>query len=284
VPTTSNIVHMPNPRPTDTVVIDGSAIVGVMIRNVTLGFGSYTANYEVQLAMNGTRDGFQAFCADKTDLQNAVREMNSDERELCSGNGVNYAEIVIAYDALAVIGDAPVKGCISSSELAYLYTHANLTWDKVRKGLDKVPVKVFAPPAQTAAAQYFAEQVLNGNPQIRTADIQQLIANGGGIGYLPLAQAQKLGNRLTIIPIDSGSGCTAPSNATIWDRSYNFLSRPLYLYINRESLRRGEVFHFITYLLSVPGQARIADPGFVLLPSTAYQKLQSQIDQLYRTG
>ncbi len=283
-PASSSSVRLPEPRPLNTVVIDGSAIVGVVIRNVQLGFESFTPGYKVQLAMNGTRDGFTAFCDDKTDIQNAVRSINSDEIAACSRNGVNYVEIAIGFDALAVVGDAPVEGCISGTELSYIYTHANLTWGSVRSGLPSVVVNVFAPPPQTAAAQFFDEQVLNNTPGIKTPDIQQLIMHGGGIGYLPLTQARQLNGRLPILAVDSGKGCTAPSEQTIWDGSYGFLSRPLYLYINRQSLRRSEVFRFVTYALSVPGQARILDAGFVLAPADAYQKAQSQLDQISQTG
>ncbi len=107
-----------------------------------------------------------------------------------------------------------------------------------------------------------------------------MIAEGDGIGYLALIDARRLAGRLPIIAVDSGAGCTAPSEETVWNGSYSFLSRPLYLYINRQSLRRSEVYRFISYLLSVPGQARANDSGFLSAPPEAYRDAQAEVDRL----
>src|SRR5258708_27855740 len=158
--------RVPNPRPPNTIVVDGSAIVGVLIRSVALGLQAISPGDTIQLGNSGTRDGFTLLCNDKTDIQEAVRAINTDETAACLRNRIDTLQITIGYDALAIIGDAPVQGCISASELAYIYTHdtANLQWNDVRSGLQAAPVRGFAPAPQTAAAQFFAEQVLNSQP------------------------------------------------------------------------------------------------------------------------
>src|SRR5260221_1726973 len=276
--------RVPNPRPANTVVVDGSAIVGVLIRNAVLGFQAVSPDTSVRLGNSGTRDGFKLLCDDKTDIQAAVRAINTDETSACLRNRVDTLQIIVGYDALAIVGDAPVQSCISASELAYVYTHdtANLHWNDVRAGLQADLVRVFAPSPQTAAAQFFAEQVLNSQlPTISPPpDIQRLIAEGDGIGYLALIDARRLAGRLPIIAVDSGAGCTAPSEETVWNGSYSFLSRPLYLYVNRQSLRRSEVYRFISYVLSVPGQTRANDSGFLSAPPEAYRDAQAEVDRL----
>ncbi len=274
----------PNPRPANTIVTDGSAIVGGITRSAALGFEGFTPGYIVQIGAAGTRDGFKLFCDDMTDIQGAIRPMDANESADCARSAVDFVELTVAYDALVVIGDVPLQNCISASELAYVYTHdvAKLTWRDVRAGLPLLPVKLFSPPPESAATQFFVERALNGQKSVRVGSIQNLITEGGGIGYLPLAEAQKLNGRLPILAVDDGSGCTSPSEQAVWDRSYSFLSRPLYLYVNRESLRRSEVFRFVTYLLSTSRQQCIRDAGFIPASPDTYRDEQNEIDRTLR--
>jgi phosphate transport system substrate-binding protein len=280
-------VRVPNVRPMNTTVVDGSAIVAGIVRNVALGFEGFTPGYPVQIGSVGTRDGFNLFCADRTDIQAAVRLMDANESAACTRNGVDAIQLIIAYDVLAVIGDVPLGGCISASELRYLYSHdvSKATWRDIRAGLPRAPVRLFAPPADTAAAQFFAERVVgdqSGQKSARPASIQQLVAEGNGIGYLPVPQARKLNGRLQILAVNSGSGCTPPTDQATWDGSYSFLSRPLYLYVNRESVRRSEVFRFLSYLLSVPGKQHVLEAGFIPAPPEVYGEAQAEIDRVER--
>jgi phosphate transport system substrate-binding protein len=274
--------RLPNLRPAKTIVVDGSAIVGGIARSLARGFDGFTPGYNVQIGTAGTLDGFRLFCDDKTDIQGAIRLMDSGESADCTRNGVEYIQLTIAYDALAVVGDAPLDGCISASELAYIYNQdpAKLTWAGVRAGLPPIPVRIFAPSADSAAAQFFAEKVLDNRRSVRAGNIRELINKGGGIGYLSLTEARRLDGKLPILAVDDGSSCTSPTDQAIWDGSYAFLSRPLYLYLNRESLRRSEVFRFVTYTLSVPGQQHVLDTGFIPAPPKAYRDAQADIDRL----
>src|SRR5262249_48882232 len=147
------------------------------------GLASFTPGYAVKVSISGTDVGYSQFCSDQTDIQEALRPMNPGEVAACLHSGIDYLQIILGYDVLALIGDARIGGCISSTELTYIYTHNNLTWDTVREGLPAQPVKVFGPSAQTSAAQFFAERVLSGK-LIAVPDVQQLIAKGSGIGYI----------------------------------------------------------------------------------------------------
>src|SRR5579859_4782187 len=141
------VVHVPNPRPAKTVLVGGSAIVGTAMNVLAQNFGNFMPGYSVQVTNSGTTSGFKLLCEDKVDVEDAVRPMNTDEMQVCAHNGIDYTQFDIAYDALAVLGDAPVGGCISSSELAYIYTHDTSTWAVIRPGLPAVPIIVYAPPA-----------------------------------------------------------------------------------------------------------------------------------------
>src|SRR5689334_8376735 len=88
-------VHIAQPRPANTVVIDGSAIVAVLVKNIELGFENFTPGYAVQIGNAGTIGGFALFCEDKIDVQMAVRTINGDEVANCLRQGVDYLQFPI---------------------------------------------------------------------------------------------------------------------------------------------------------------------------------------------
>ncbi|HLY29373.1 MAG TPA: substrate-binding domain-containing protein [Aggregatilineales bacterium] len=272
------------PRPAKTVLINGSAIVAMLIKNIATSFNTFTPGYIVQVATDGTLDGFKLFCSDESDVQQAVRAMQGDEAGLCLRNGIDYLQLTLAYDVLAVVGNAPVQGCLSASELAFLYSHdvSHLQWSSLRPGLPAQAIQLYAPLPNTAASQFLSDQLLGGAAALSNPDIQLLGSARSGIGYLPLPQAQKLTEQnsgFTLIALDSGSGCTVPSVNTVLDGSYALLSRPLYLYVNKQSVRRSAVFRFLSYAFSTTSQRLMGDSGFVAASPQTYLDAQTQFDQ-----
>src|SRR5689334_22286827 len=89
-------VHSPQPRPANTIITDGSAIVATLIKNIDSGFESFTPGYIVQIGNVGTSEGFGLFCQDKTDIQMAVRGMTQAETSDCLRQGIDYLQITIA--------------------------------------------------------------------------------------------------------------------------------------------------------------------------------------------
>ncbi|HEY8944385.1 MAG TPA: substrate-binding domain-containing protein, partial [Polyangiaceae bacterium] len=58
---------------------------------------------KVPVGISGTGGGFRKFCAGTTDISDASRPINKEEVALCASNGVEYIEIPVAYDGLAVV-------------------------------------------------------------------------------------------------------------------------------------------------------------------------------------
>ncbi len=51
----------------------------------------------------GTGDGFQRFCAGETDISDASRPIKDEEAKTCEDSGVEYTELVVAVDGIAVM-------------------------------------------------------------------------------------------------------------------------------------------------------------------------------------
>ena len=77
------------------------------------------------------------------------------------------------------------------------------------------------------------------------------------LGYFGLAYYENNADQLKLVAVDSGSGCVSPSAETVADGSYAPLSRPLFVYLNAESLGRPEVQEFARfYLASITAGSR----------------------------
>ena len=58
---------------------------------------------QVTVGVSGTGGGFERFCAGETDISNASRPIEDDEKAACEQKGVEYAEFQVANDALTVV-------------------------------------------------------------------------------------------------------------------------------------------------------------------------------------
>jgi len=62
-----------------------------------------------------------------------------------------------------------------------------------------------------------------------------------------------------------------PTFDTIKDGSYSPLSRPLFIYVNKDSLNKPEVKEFVKFYLEI-AEDIIQDVGYVALPDEEYTK------------
>ncbi|MGD2215713.1 MAG: hypothetical protein PVJ64_03110, partial [Gemmatimonadales bacterium] len=74
------------------------------------------------------------------------------------------------------------------------------------------------------------------------------------LGYFGYAYYVENAERLKLVAIDDGDGCMFPTPETIQSREYSSLARPLFIYINNESLRRPEVKAFAQFYSWRSGQ------------------------------
>ena len=79
--------------------------------------------------------------------------------------------------------------------------------------------------------------------------VQAVSGDKGGLGYFGLSYFEQNQDKLNDVEVDGGSGCVAPTSETVQDGSYMPLSRPLFVYVKKDSLARPEVEAFLRYLL-----------------------------------
>ena len=272
-----------------TVTIDGSSTVFPITAAVAEDFQIANPGVQVPTALSGTGGGFKKFCVGETDINDASRPIKAeDEGEglACTANGIEYVELQIAIDGLTVVVN-PANSfatCLTKDELARIYgpdSTENLLWSDVRAGFPAEPVNRFMPGADSGTFDYFTE-VINGEVDAATQfatqseDDNVLVTGVAGdvnaISFFGFAYFVENEDKLKAVEVDGGSGCVAPTEATINDNTYAPLSRPLFIYPDvGKAKERPELRAFVDYYLGNT-TTLAAEVGYVAMPADLLQK------------
>jgi phosphate transport system substrate-binding protein len=292
------------PALSGSVAVSGSSTVQPISSLVAEEFSS--ANPDVQISVNGpgTSDGFVLFCKGETDINDASRAIEPEEKQACKQNGVSWVELPVAYDGITVMTnpDNPAVTCLNTGDLYALLgpeSQGFETWsdaatlDEQVDGTDKLPnlpLQITAPGQEsgtydafidlagiedTALSRGLAEDkaaALRPDYQASANDnviIQAMEGDPGALGFVGFAYAEQAGSQIDIIQIDGGSGCVAPTRETIADHSYP-LSRTLYIYVNTARIAENPALKaYVDFYMSETGiVSAVQQTGYVDLPST----------------
>jgi phosphate transport system substrate-binding protein len=92
--------------------------------------------------------------------------------------------------------------------------------------------------------------------------VQGVEGDQNGLGYFGFSYYEQNQDALSLVSVDSGEGCVAPSAETIQDGSYMPLSRPLFMYPSADALAKPEVAAFMQYV--VDNYSEIADAALIV--------------------
>jgi phosphate transport system substrate-binding protein len=121
-------------------------------------------------------------------------------------------------------------------------------------------IKLFGAGTDSGTFDYFTE-VINGKEDVSRSDytateddnitINGVANNKFALGYLGLAyyEANKTKVSLAAIRAKGGKEYVLPSVKTVLSGEYKPLSRPLFIYVKKASLRRSEVQEFARFYL-----------------------------------
>ena len=235
---------------------------------------------------SGTDSGFERFTLGETDVSGASRPINDSERQAAAANGVEFVELRLGTDALAVIvhSETDFVTCLTVEELKAIWEPGSTVsnWNQVRSSFPDRPIVLVGPETSSATFEFFTEKINGAVGDSRSdytavADVVLLVtmiltqtADLSYIGY-PLYQelAYAYPDDLQAIAIDNGNGCVAPGTSAIEDGSYAPLSRPLLLYVNKASLYRPEVRAFVELYMEIGAQVT-AEFGYVTADAATY--------------
>jgi phosphate transport system substrate-binding protein len=268
------------------IQIDGSSTVEPFAQAAVELFSAQAPNVQVTVGGAGTGDGFERFCAGETDISNASRPIEEDEEQACQQGGVQYDELTVANDGIAVVHNRETQfpECVTFGQLKRLLgPDSNVAnYSRLGEGFPQEDVSLFTPGTESGTFDYFTEEVLETDAEQRqenvqtSADDNQLLTGvegtAGGLGYVGFSYAEGETDRLTLFQVDGGDGCVAPSSETIQSGEYP-ISRPIFMYPKREALQRPEVRAFLQFI--VENNQQIAEASRIV-PMNQEQQTETQ--------
>ena len=251
------------------VSLDGSSTVFPISEAVAEEFQKVEKSIRVTVGISGTGGGFQKFCRGEIDISDASRPISATEIDACQKAGIQYIELPIAYDgiAIAVTPKNTWADKITVAEMKTLWApdaQGKVTkWSQVRKGWPDREIHLFGAGVDSGTYDYFTEAV-NGKAKASRGDftsseddnvLVQGIANDElALGFVPFAYFEANVGKLKLVPVDdakadNGNGAIQPSADTIRDGTYQPLSRPIFIYVSAKADARPEVKKFVDYYI-----------------------------------
>jgi phosphate transport system substrate-binding protein len=267
------------------IVIDGSSTVAPITEAIAEEFRKEQSGVNVTVGTSGTGGGFTKFCAGETDVQDASRAISDEEKAACETKGIKYQEFRVGLDGLAVVTSAQNQflDTLNFEQLAKIFEEGGAkTWNQVDSSFPNEPIAIFAPGVDSGTYDFFNEEVL-GDPEeggkkprsdyTASEDdntlVQGIEGEANSWGYFGYAYFQNNQEGLKAIKIaEEGTTGVEPSTETIESGDYP-LSRPLYIYVKDDSLKKPEVGEFVKFYLEQTPQI-IADVGYVAAPQDDY--------------
>jgi len=246
------------------VVIDGSSTVYPVTEAAASDFGKEFTNVNVTVAISGTGGGFKRFTRGETDISNASRPIRPDEFQSAKENGVRFIELPVALDGLSIVvnpeNDWADKLTVDQLKAIYLEDGSARKWSDLNPEWPDQPVKVYTPGTDSGTFDYFKEVVVPEGKSFRSdmsasEDDNVLVTGVSGdrysIGYFGAAYYFENQDKLKAVPVVNPKDGEAylPEPQNVIDGTYYPMSRPLFIYVNVESLRKPQVRKFVEYYL-----------------------------------
>jgi phosphate transport system substrate-binding protein len=267
------------------VTLDGSSTVAPISEAIAEEFRKEQSGVNVTVGTSGTGGGFTKFCNGETDISDASRAIKDEEKQACEAKGIKYQEFRVGLDGLAVVTSSKntFLDTLSFKQLAEIFKDGGAkTWNQVDPSFPNEKIAIFAPDTESGTYDFFNESVL-GNPDegglkprsdyTASSDdntlVQGIEGEANSWGYFGFAYYQNNKEGLKDIKVaKEGTEGIQPTTETITSGDYP-LSRPLFIYVKEDALKRPEVGQFVKfYLEQTP--ALIADVGYVAAPQEDY--------------
>ena len=240
------------------IIIDGSSTVYPITEIVAEEFTYENPDVKVTVAESGTGGGMKKFVEGEIDIVNASRKIKDSELEQAKANGIDVLELVVANDGISVVvnSENDFATDLTKEELAHIFRNENPAkyWSDVREGFPNELIKVYTPGTASGTFEFFTE-VVNDEVKSQREDailseddnvlVKGVSEDKYSIGYFGYSYYEANKDKINLVSIDG----IAPSSETINDGTY-LLSRPLFIYFDKNDLSKPEIQAFIEFYLT----------------------------------
>ena len=261
------------------IIIDGSSTVAPISSAVAEEFFRENRNVNIAIGISGTGGGFKKFAVGEIDIANASRKIKEKEAKEAKKNGVEYIELQVALDGIAVVVNKENTWAqeLTEEDLKKIWENGSkiMNWKEINPSWPSEVIKLYGPDQDSGTFDYFVEEILGKDGQIRidyspSSDDNQLVqeveGDKGSLGFFGYAYYIEQKDKLNAVAVNG----VRPTDETVRTGKYKPLSRPLYIYVNKKSLKeKPEVRAFVEYYSKNAPKA-VKSTGYV--PLSDYTK------------
>ncbi len=246
--------------------IKGSDTVLPLSQQEAETFMKVNKNARVTVTGGGSGVGLSALIEGTTDIAQSSRKIKFDEKKKLEEKGAKVKEIIIAFDALAVVVNPKNKvSNLTREQLEGIFTGKITNWKEV--GGEDLKIVAYSRETSSGTYEFFKEEVLKKKdymPGIMSmpatgAIVQSIGQTPGAIGYIGLAYLDAKVKAIHV-SYDNGKTFVEPSVKTAKDETYPIVRPLIYYYVDKSE---ATVKPFIDYVLSAAGQKIVSDIGFI---------------------
>jgi phosphate transport system substrate-binding protein len=286
---------------TGSVKVSGSSTVEPISSLVAEEFAAANPDAKISVAGPGTGDGFELFCQGKTDISDASRPIEPEEKKACQQAGIEYIELEIGFDGMSVL-TSPENDAVECLSFADLYaligpeSEGFETWSDAQSLASELgsttefpdeELALTGPGTESGTYDSFIEIALTPIAEERglseeqaestrpdyasSADdnviVQNVEASTYSLGWVGFAFAEEAGDSVKELPISAepGGECVEPSAETIADGSYP-LARSLYIYVNKAKAEQNDAVTTYVDMYLNDLSTWVEETGYVPLP------------------
>ncbi|MEF9934828.1 MAG: PstS family phosphate ABC transporter substrate-binding protein [Clostridium sp.] len=270
------------------VRLDGSSTVAPIAQAVTEEFNKEFKDVKVSIGVSGTGGGFKKFTAGETDINNASRKIKEEELKKASEKNIHVTGIEVAYDGIAVVVNKENTWAtdITSEELKLIWDEGSKIkmWSDIRKGWPQEEIRLYGPGTDSGTFEYFTEAINGKAKRIRTdftaSEDDNVLVQGVSndkyaLGYFGAAYYEENIDKLKALTING----VALKSDTIANKQYSPLSRPLYIYVSSESVKRPEVIEYLNFFMNNVKDL-VSQVGYFPLEDSKYENAKEEIHKL----
>jgi len=222
----------------------------------------------VTVTGGGSGVGLAALIEGTTDIAHSSRAIKFDEKQKMQEGGKTVKEVIVAYDALAIVVHPQNRVTnLTREQLEGIFTGRIRNWKDV--GGDDMPIVPYARETSSGTYDFIKEYVLRNRNYMNGimsmpatgAIIQSVSQTQGAIGYVGLAYLNSSVKAIHV-SYDQGKNYVEPSVANAKNNTYPIVRELYYYYATRSE---AMVKPFIDFVLSAEGQKIVEETGFVTI-------------------
>jgi len=272
------------------IKIAGSSTVYPISVAIAEEFNKLHPNVEIPIQSTGTGGGFKNFfIPGKTDINDASRPIKESELKAALENGIEPVEFQVATDAITIVvnPDANWIDNITIKELAHIWGPNNpaMKWKDVNPSWPNEKIELYGPTSASGTFDFFTEVIVGkegasrsdyqGTEQDNTI-VQAVSGSKYALGYFGLAYYLENQGKLKALKVEG----IMPSIETARSGIYKPLSRPIFIYVNKNSLKRPEVREFVRFYIEKTSSSLIKEIGYVPLTEEEMKNNLKKLEEI----